>query len=276
MWRLIGIEFHKLRYNRAAKILIISYFGLMTSVALLASIKFDIGNVHFHLAEQGIFNFPYIWHLNTYLAAIIKFFLLLVIVSMTAGEYTNRTLKQNLIDGLSKKEFILSKFIMVLILALLSTVFITLISLILGFLYSDFTSPELVLRGTSYLLAYFIKLTAFFSFGLFAGLLIKRSAFAIGFILLWSILEGIFTGLMRWNWKLENYETIAAFFPLNNMSNLIKEPFSRLKEVKSVASQLGNEIVKDYSVHGTDILIAVVWTSIFIYLSYSLLSKRDL
>ena len=65
MLRLLNIEIHKLKYNTASRVLIIVYFTLLTSIALIAAIKFDIGPVKFHLAEQGIFNFPYIWHLNT-------------------------------------------------------------------------------------------------------------------------------------------------------------------------------------------------------------------
>lgn len=103
MWRLLLIELHKIKHHRGSKFLIISYFFLLTSLALIASIKFDIGPVKFHLADQGIFNFPYIWHLNTYLASILKIFLMLVIVSMMSNEYSNNTLKQNLIDGLSKR-----------------------------------------------------------------------------------------------------------------------------------------------------------------------------
>ena len=100
MFRLLNIEFHKLKHNKASKVLSIIYFALLTSIALIAAIKFDIGVVKFHLADQGIFNFPYIWHFNTYMAAIFKFFLLLVIVSMMANEYSNKTLKQNLIEGM--------------------------------------------------------------------------------------------------------------------------------------------------------------------------------
>ena len=111
MFRLIDIELHKLRNSRASKVLIVTYFVLLTSIALIAAIKFDIGPVQFHLAEQGIFNFPYIWHFNTFIAAFFKFFLLLVIVSMMANEYSNKTLKQNLIDGLSKKEFVLEQIL---------------------------------------------------------------------------------------------------------------------------------------------------------------------
>ena len=87
MFRLLSIEIHKLKNSRASKVLIITYFVLLTSIALIAAIKFDIGPVQFHLAEQGIFNFPYIWHFNTFVASIFKFFLLLVIVSMIANEY---------------------------------------------------------------------------------------------------------------------------------------------------------------------------------------------
>ena len=105
MVRLLQIEFIKLWNNRASKVLIISYFALLTSIALIAAIKFDIGPVQFHLADQGIFNFPYIWHFNTFVAAIFKLFLAIVIVSMMSNEYSNKTIKQNLIDGLSKNSF---------------------------------------------------------------------------------------------------------------------------------------------------------------------------
>jgi len=129
MLRLLNIEIHKLKHNRASRVLILIYFILLTSIALIAAIKFDIGPIKFHLAEQGIFNFPYIWHFNTYVASIFKFFLLLVIVSMMANEYSNKTLKQNLIDGLSKKEFVLSKFYTVILLAFISTLFVFIVSL---------------------------------------------------------------------------------------------------------------------------------------------------
>ncbi len=276
MFRLLQIELYKIKHNKASKVLITIYFGLLLSIALLVNVKFTIGDFNFNLAESGIFNFPYIWHLFTYFASGFKFFLLLVIVSMMANEYSNRTLKQNLIDGLSKKEFMLSKFYTVILLALISTLFVGVTALILGFIYSDFTEISIVFSDWDYLLAYFIKLVAFFSFGLFLGVLIKRSAFAVGAMLVWAVIEAISTGILKWAFKIEHYERITQFFPLNAMSNLIKEPITRFNGVKSVAQQLGEKIVKDFSVQGQDILIVLVWTSIFILGSYYLLKKRDL
>jgi hypothetical protein len=169
MLRLLSIEFHKLRYNIASKILSIIYFALLLSIALIATIKFEFGDFKLHLADQGIFNFPYIWHFNTYMAAILKFFLLLVIVSMTSNEYRYQTLKQNLIDGLSKKEFILSKFYTVIAFALISTLFVFVVSLTLGILYSDYNEFSIIISDLEYLFAFFIKLVGFFSMGLFFG-----------------------------------------------------------------------------------------------------------
>lgn len=275
MLRLLNIEIIKLKYNRASRILILIYFLLLTSIALIAAIKFDIGPINFHLAEQGIFNFPYIWHFNTFIASIFKFFLLLVIVSMMANEYSNKTLKQNLIDGLSKKEFVLSKFYTVVLLAGISTLFVFVTSLILGYIYSDFNEFSIVITDLEYLFAFFIKLVGFFSFGLFLGILVKRSAFAVGAMIVWAMGEGFVKGMLYWKME-DSVDTVMRILPLEAMANLIKEPFTRLSAVKAVAKQVGENLSKDFSVQPLDIIIVVAWTAIFIYLSFVLLKKRDL
>ncbi len=277
MLRLLHIEFIKLWNNRASKVLIISYFALLTSIALVAAIKFDIGPIQFHLADQGIFNFPYIWHFNTFITAFFKLFLAIVIVSMMSNEYSNKTIKQNLIDGLSKKEFILSKFLTVISFSLISTVFVFVVSLILGLLYSDFNELSIILTDLEFLLAFFVKLVGFFSFCLFLGILVKRSAFALGFLILWQVLEGIVRGMIRWKlFDGDTTDAVMGFFPLQSMFNLIKEPFSRLGAVQSVADQIGEKFVLNYQVHWYEILIVLIWTAIFVYGSFALLKKRDL
>jgi len=278
MKRLISIELQKIWKNKASKVLTLTYFILLSFIALIASIKFDIGPFKFHVAEMGIFNFPYIWHFNTYVAALLKLFLAIVIVSMMANEYSYGTLKQNLIDGLSKKEFILSKFLTVVLFALCSTVFVFVMSLILGFSFSSYTELDVVFMDLDYLLAFFVKLVGFFSFCLFLGILVKRSAFALGFLLVWSIIEGIIKGLLIFKIFPDSNigDYITRFLPLEAMSNLIIEPISRLNVIRSIGTQIGVENTKDYSVHYLSILIVLVWTYLFTYFSYKLLKNRDL
>lgn len=279
MKRLLSIELQKIWKNKASRVLTLSYFILLSFIALIASIKFNIGSFQLHIAEQGIFNFPYIWHFNTYIAAILKFFLAIVIVSMMANEYSYGTLKQNLIDGMSKKEFIQSKFLTVVLFALGSTVFVFIMSLILGFSFSSYTEAGIIFSDLEYLVAYFVKLVAFFSFCLFLGILVKRSAFALGFLFVWNIIEGIMKGLLTFKIFPDSKiaENIMQFMPLESMSNLIVEPFTRLSVVKGLQNTIGGAAnVKDYGVHFTALLIVLAWTVIFMLMSYKLLKKRDL
>ncbi len=278
MLRLLNIELQKIRYNKAAKAITIVYFVLITFIALIASIEFDFGSVNFRVADQGIFNFPFIWHFNSFMGATLKIFLAIVIVSMMANEYSYRTLKQNLIDGLSKKEFIISKFLTVVLFAVISTVFLFVVSMILGLSFSDYTEIGIIFSNLEYILAYFIKLVAFFSFCLFLGILVKRSAFALGFLIIWQIVEKIIYSLLKWEFfkGTDVAENVAMFFPLEAMANLIKEPFTRLGAVQSAANQLGESFTKTYDVEWHTVLITLVWTALFIYWSYVILKRRDL
>ena len=198
MLRLLNIEFIKLWNNRASKVLIILSFALPFTIGFITSIKIDLGFVRLDPSQYGIFNFPFIWHWNTYFASCFKLFFALVAISMIANEYNYRTLKQNLIDGMSKKEVVLSKFYIIVVYALLSTLGIFILSLIIGLIYSSYDEFSIIIRDLDYFLAYFVKLVAFFSFCLFITMLVKRSIFAIGLMIIWSAIEWIAYAYMRW------------------------------------------------------------------------------
>jgi len=274
--RLIGIEFYKIKHHKLSRFLFLSYFVLLSSIALIAVIKFNVGNVEIKLAEQGIFNFPYIWHLNTWEADFLTFFLVIIIVSMVTNEYNFRTLKQNLIDGLSKKEFVLSKFYFMVILALLATVFVFVISLILGLMYSDYTSFGMIFRDTYFLVAFFLKLLGIFSFMMLLSFLFKRSAFALGFFFVWILIEFIFYGLLRWQFFNKKIaENISQFFPYTSFRNLLPQPVTRLSVAKKLGKQIGENIGQFDGIHFYSFLIVAGWIAFFVLISYKLLKRSD-
>ncbi|WP_318639728.1 ABC transporter permease [Flavobacterium ardleyense] len=277
MKRLLTIDLHKIFKNRSSKIILITYFVLLSLFALAAAVKINIGINEFQLAREGIFEFPYIWHFTTYSAAIFKLFIAIVVITMMTNEYSYGTLKQNLIDGLSKEEFILSKFFSLVLLAIVSTIFVFIFTLILGFIYSTDTSAAIIFTDLQYLLGYFFKLVGFFSMCLFLAVLVKKSAFALGLLFVWNIIEGVIGLVLTFSVSEKTADSIMSFFPLDAMSNLIKEPFSRLTIVKDMQESL-NPMgdLKDYHVLFSDIAIVSVWTVIFIAASLFLLKKRDL
>ena len=274
MRRLIDLELQKLLLNKTSKILIFISFILPLCVILLSAVKINFfGFFTLELGELGIFNFPIIWHITTYFSALFKFFFAIVVVSMIGNEYSNKTLKQNLIDGLSKKEFILSKFYVIVFFSLISTLIIFIISLILGLIYSSYNEFSIIIQQMEFLVAYFVKLVGFFSFCLFLGVLAKRSAFALAFLFVDLILEWIVLGLIAWKSSYEIAQKVQNFFPLTSMSNLIKQPFQRVVMTKFPSN---TDISYDYAVYFDNIIIVILWTLIFIFSSYKLLKKRDL
>lgn len=278
--RLLGIELYKIWHNKTSRVLMFGYFILIFSIAILSTINVEFGPIKFNLAEQGIFNFPYIWHFNTFIIALLKIFFAIVIVAMIGNEYSYKTIKQNLIDGMSKGEFLKSKVYTIAAFVGISTLLVFIISLILGGIYSDYNEFQIIFSELEYLLAYAVKLFGFFSFCLFLAILIKRSAFALGFLALWQVFEGIAYGLLRW--RLSDLipqlsaEQVIKFFPLRSIGNLITEPFTRLSAIQNIADQLGEGFTKDYGVSFLNITVVLVWSALFIWGSYSLLKGRDL
>lgn len=275
MIRLLQIEFQKLWLNKMSKFLIIISFIVPFSVLILSSIKIDFfGYFTIDLAQTGIFNFPLIWHIIPFFASYFKLFFAFIVVSMVANEYSNRTVKQNLIDGLSKKEFILSKFYFILVYSALSTLFIGIATLIIGLLHSSHTDFSIILINIEFIAAYFFKLLGFFSFCLFMAVLIKRSAFALGGLVVTAFIELFIYENLQWNWANEQVaEQIMMFAPFTALYNLINQPIQRIIMILSPDK---TNLAYDYGVHWYEIAIISVWTFLFIYGSYRLLQKRDL
>lgn len=230
MKRLLSIEWSKIFYYKSARIFTILYFVLLAILGVvLAFIKPEIGGIELDIAQLGFFNFPDIWQNIAYVVAIGKIFLAVIIIMNVTNEYSNRTIKQNLIDGLSKKEFLQSKIMTNLIFAVVSTVFVFIISLILGLIFSK--NQDSLFKGVEFVGAYFLKLSFFFSFCLFLSFLLRKSAFALLGLFVWWVFEGII-GIVEVVIKLSlNNGTVdpegffySNFLPLKSASRLIDFP----------------------------------------------------
>lgn len=278
MLRLLKIEWNKIYYYKTTRIFTLIYFGMLVAVGLiLAYIKPTIGGMKLDIAKLGMFNFPEVWQNITYLVAIAKIFIAVIIITNVTNEYSNRTLKQNLIDGLSKKEFLTSKILTNIIFATLSTIFVFGIALVLGLVFSD--TKENVFKGMEFVGTYFLKLNLFFSICLFLSILLRKSAFAfLGLIVLWMIEGMISTGevlIKAWMGGFENIDPygfyISNYLPLNTSSKLIDFP-----QMKLEGFVMGGSIFAYKTVDWTFVVAALIYIAIFTFLSFRLLKKRDL
>lgn len=279
MLRLLKIEWNKIYYYKTARVFTLIYFVMLVVAGIiLAFIKPTIGGMKLDIAKLGMFNFPEVWQNITWLVAIGKIFIAVIIITNITNEYSNRTLKQNLIDGLSKKEFLTSKVLSNLVFATLSTFFVFAIALILGLVFSQ--TPEMTFKGIEFIGSYFLKLNLFFTICLFLSLLLRKSAFAfLGLIVLWMVEGAISTaevGIKMWMaGGFENIDPygfyLSNYLPLNVSSKLIDFP-----KINIEGFVMGGSIFKYTTIDWTFVVAALIYITIFLFFSFRLLKKRDL
>lgn len=268
MKRLFAIEWNKIIYHKTTRNFTLFYFLILILLGVIISnIKPEIGGFKLNLKDYGMFNFPVFWQNITYTIAIVKIFIAVIVIANITNEYDNTTLKQNLIDGLTKKEFILSKTMTNVIFALLSTLFVLVIGLVLGAMYSN--SDTSYFAGIQYVFAYFVKLLLFFSLCSFLAVLLKKNSFAFLGLVGWWIIESIIYTIEKLfssaDFLLSNY------LPLSISGRLITVPKLQLQNFT-----MGGSIFQFTSIHWDAIFFALVYSVMFVYFSYRLIQRRDL
>ncbi len=280
MTKLLKLEYYKNLNYRPFKIFTILYFAILIALLFIGLVDFDLFGGTINLKEQGIYNFPEIWNFTTWIVALLKIFLGLIIVFSISQEFSNRMFKQNTIDGLSRKEFITSKLLTISVFTVVSTVLVFAITMFLGYQYSDTTESDTVFKEIFFIGNYFVKLFTFFCFLMFLSVLLRKSVFVFLALFVFWIGEGILSAVEVFtkvrglqgeqrNQILQNDFFVTHLLPLESMSSLIPNPMMRL----NMAKMMGMKYEFHYPVES--LVACLFWCALFIFGSYWILRKRD-
>ena len=245
MIHLLSIEWLKLKQLITLRVILIVYALLLPLIFYSLSLMSGYGMFY----GNEIYQFPNVYHYVTYISSFFNLLIGVIIVVFTCNEIKYKTQRQNLIDGLSKKELILSKFYVVTILSVLITLYTFLIALIFGLC----NGSSDVFDGIRYIAFYQVSTFGYFIFAFFLSNLLKNPALSIVFYLLSTFLEGI-TGLFAMDY--------SQFFPLSTLSNLIPMP------VLPDGFEYAMTEVQTAS-------LGLFYALTFMFVSYYILSKRD-
>jgi ABC-2 type transport system permease protein len=207
-----------------------------------------------------LYHFPDIWLNLLYFSGLFKIVLAIMTVISITNEYTYRTLRQNVIDGLSRWEFLFSKILTNLLLSLLSVVMIFVIALVTGFIYTPAINYQYIFSDMEFLFANFLEIFAFLSYALMLGILIQRSGLTIILLMLSKMIEIIFRENVD-----EYLPWLIQFLPMESISNLVPLPYARY----------AFQEIRDYLTFSS-VAIALGWTVLFNYFSYLKLKRSDI
>jgi len=269
MIRLIHIEFLKLKNTR--------FFWLFSTLFMLVLISIPLFSRTFldFLTKEGasfngigandlpLFDFVDIWQNLAYIYKWPIILLAFIPVISLANEYRYGTIKQNVIDGLSRRELILSKVLFSAALSIAFGIIVLLIGLIMGFTYSPVTGLDFILKNIEFVPALALVIFGYQIFCLLVTLIIKKSGITILLLLFYFFaLEAFAYGWLSWEWKMP-YHT--SFLPLRGMANVIPNPFPKyaFQEVQT-------------SVGWKNVLVTLAHISTYTFLLLTLFKKRDI
>jgi ABC-type transport system involved in multi-copper enzyme maturation permease subunit len=216
----------------------------------------QIGDLDLSLAP--LLQFPDVWHNITYIASFFKILLAIYVVIAVTNEFQYNTIRLNLINGLTRFEFIISKFLLILLICIFSLIVVFIAGFIIGISEGDAEFSSEIFNKSIFLIGYFLELLLYLNFAMFIGMWLKRTGISIFVVLIYPLL---IEPLIRW--QLPDY--IDQFFPIKAMDQLIVFPFPKY---------VGIEVPETIPV--TIIGIAIIWIMILFMLSYLTLKRKSL
>ena len=274
MKKLFTLERIKALSYPAFKTLMIIHFVLFFLVVLVVS-RWHITVPGFSI--KGLYQFPNIWTFFPWVASWFNIFLTIVLITLVGNEFSFRTFRQNVIDGLSRNDLISGKLLFIFTIAIYTFIMVLIAVLIFGLINTEDITFNIMLDHSYLLFVYFIQAIGYMTLGLLFAMLFRNTALSIILFILYFPVEGI----IRLFFKQE----ARRFFPLKIISNLTPRP-----EVLTMASETeytgptGTSqldlteigILPEELPLGLTVLIASGYIGFFIALSIILINKRNL
>ncbi|WP_439881764.1 ABC transporter permease [Pontibacter sp. MBLB2868] len=254
---LLRLELHKILPYKTVWIILAIFAALMLLILFASS------NVTINGREMGneMYKLPNFWQSLAYIASFFNLLFGILIIVLITDEYTFRTFRQQVIDGLSRAQLVLAKFYVILALATLGTLFLLALGLYFGLIYSPDHSTEAVFGKIDFLSYYFVQAVGYMVLAMLFAFLIRKSGLAIiAFIAYAQIIEPLI------HFRLP--DEVDKYMPIKVFKSLTPMPGQELLDQLTTPTEL---LTPQWAA-----LLALVYIGILGMLSYLTLKMRDL
>lgn len=268
MIHLLKLEFLKIKNYKPFIVMAILYLVLLPMSLLITKSLPEEPAAFF--GTQGFYTFPNVWKYLGYIGNWIGFFFLgfMGVLSITM-EFGNKTLRQNIITGLSRKEYFAAKVIFITTLSLIATAYYFFSGTVIGLIHADPFYMDVYTQGLfNFIPRYFFMSFGYMSLGLFFGMLVRRTGFAVFIFLAYGVfLEQVLRGIHMY--YLESRTVL--FYPVNAIEDLTPIPFP------DVANDMIREMdFNPFLTSGEAMITVSIYTALLLLGAYQLMVKRDL
>jgi len=268
LMNLLSLEWKKWKNNSVVILFGMMYFITSFTVIFIGK-EFD--NVP-TMDQSKVFQFPDIWEWQAYISSWLAFFFLgYLVIYFVTSEVGFKTLRQNIITGMSRMDFFKTKLFTILGLSILATLLHLLFCALVGYFHADPHSFTGIFEDNNWaILRFFLMCLGYCSFALMIGFLIKKPGLAIFAYFTYTLfLEQIGKfGLQSWSFV----GSKANYLPMNTLEDLARFPPWKFAE------KIPNKVIPEefFLSHSHAMILSTIYIVIFIGISYWTFSKNDL
>lgn len=217
-----------------------------------------------------LYFFPDIWQNLTFFASIryVLIFPALVVIILITNEFANKTIRQNVVNGLSKQEFLFSKLQFILLFSIVVTIVLGIVIFFLGLSHSDTQQFSMMSRKLIFLPGFFLQILTYLIFAFFFGFLLKHTGLAIALFTLYSlIIEPVVYYVLKIPYLQPN--NISPYLPVNSVLRIVEYP-----SLPMLQKFMGITLQENVSLLNCG--IALIYSAIMIGIVYWMILKKDL
>lgn len=268
--QLIRLEIMKYKDNTLVKVILAFYVFLMpTSIFVMKNWK----DIPFLPGKESIFTFPHIWEYQAYAGSWLAFlFLGFLGTYLITSEIQYKTMRQNIIAGMTRKEFFLAKMLAALLISIFATLVFFISTAAIGLYHQQDLDFAAIFRGQQYVVLRFFLLTfAYIVAGMMTGFLIRRPGLAI--FIYYSYVLFIEPLIRYWlHIKIFGISNAIKYYPMNAIEDLAPLPFYKYVENFKPVKELDNILLS----YRDATLVSLISVAVFILVSYLSFTRRDL
>lgn len=268
MKELISLEWKKFRSNTVFRVLAVMYILLAPFIILMGKDIVDKMQLPM-LNSAEIYEFPKVWDYQGYIGNwLVPFCLGFLTIYIITSEVGNKTMRQNILTGMTKRSFFMSKLFSILFMALAATFLYALSTIVIGIIHTDGYDVALIFDNNFAIAKFFLLCMGYMSFAMLVAFVIRRGTLAIFFYFFYFILESILQGIHVYYYT----HVSRNYWPINSIEDL--HPFPLLKIPDFFVDKEWNFSLLLTS--GQAILMSTLYLTLFLWLAYRSFMKRDL
>jgi len=223
MKTLLQIEWMKVKSYRTFWILAGLFVAAVVGVNYISySINIEVNDrtSAVGLGTGNPFSFPQIWNTMAWMSSLLLYFPGFIIIFLVSNEFTFKTHRQNIIDGLSRKQFVMIKLNVALIIAVASTLVVFLTTLVFGLLGGG----TFTVQGIEYMGYFFVCSFIYVLFAMVLALMLRKAALSVGIYFIYGlIIDNLIPLLLRKSFDNKPYG--SYIMPLDVADGLLPFPF---------------------------------------------------